>query len=313
MIKRLLLSASLLFTQNLFSQDTTVFIDQQAVTLTEVVVRNQINVPAFMQRIKEDSSFYKAFKNLRILGYTAMNDIRMLDKKNKTIASLSSTSVQHIDNNCRWMDVLRQAHQGKFYDKAGGYNFYTAEFYANLFFAADTICGETNIVGDPEFSIRGKSGLAKHKEQLKMLFFNPGKRIPGLPFIGNKVALFDEKVADLYDFEIDINTFKGENCYVFSIIPRQDLSAGERKQLVINEMTTWFDMQSWEIAARHYDLSYSAGIYDFDVHIEVEMGKAGPYTVPVVMRYNGDWDIAFKPRERGIFTATLSNFILPRE
>ena len=313
MIKRLLFSASLFFTTTLYAQDTTVFIDQKAVILTEVVVRNRINVPAFMQRIKEDSSFYKAFKNLRILGYTAMNDIRMLDKKGKTIASLSSTSVQYINKNCRWMELSRQAHQGKFYDKSGGYNFYTAELYANLFFAADTICGETNIVGDPAFSIRGKSGLARHKEQLKMLFFNPGKRIPGLPFIGNKVALFDEKVAELYDFGIDINTFKGENCYVFRITPRKDLSSGERNQLVINEMITWFDMESWEITGRHYDLSYSAGVYDFDVHIEVEMGKVGPYTVPVVMRYNGDWDIAFKPRERGIFTATLSNFVLPQE
>ena len=28
---------------------------------------------------------------------------------------------------------------------------------------------------------KGKSGMAKHKEQLKMLFFNPGKKIPGIP------------------------------------------------------------------------------------------------------------------------------------
>ena len=40
-------------------------------------------------------------------------------------------------------------------------------------------------------------------------------------------------------------------------------------------MTTWFDTNTWEIAARNYDLSYNAGVYDFDVHIEVEMTKFG--------------------------------------
>ena len=33
-----------------------------------------------------------------------------------------------------------------------------------------------------------------------MLFFNPGKKIPGIPFIGNKIALFDDEVAKRYDF-----------------------------------------------------------------------------------------------------------------
>jgi len=27
-----------------------------------------------------------------------------------------------------------------------------------------------------------------------------------------------------------------------------------------------------------------------------------------VMRYNGDWDVIFKKREKGIFTATLFDF-----
>ncbi len=44
-----------------------------------------------------------------------------------------------------------------------------------------------------------------------MLFFNPGKKIPGIPFIGNKIAVFDEEVSKLYDYIIDMNTFQWSN------------------------------------------------------------------------------------------------------
>jgi hypothetical protein len=63
-----------------------------------------------------------------------------------------------------------------------------------------------------------------------------------------------------------------------------------------------------EIVARNYDLSYNAGVYDFDVHMEVVMTKFGEYLVPQTLRYKGDWDVAFKKRERGVFTATLFDF-----
>jgi len=288
-----------------FAQDTSVFIENKAVTLREVVVRNHLNVPDFIQRVKNDTTFYKAFLNLKTIGYTSINDIRMLDKKGQTQASLSSRTRQETGHGCRWMKILESTVKGDIYDRDGQYNYYTPQMYASIFFAPDTVCGETNIVAGSSFSTRNKSGLAKHKEQLKMLFFNPGNKIPGLPFISNKIALFDKDVAERYDFIVDMEDFKGENCYVFRIVP---LSTASKGDIVINEMTTWFSSENWEITGRSYDLSYNAGVYDFDVHIEVEMAKFGDLLVPKVMRYNGNWDLIFKKREKGVFTATLFDF-----
>jgi hypothetical protein len=288
--------------------DSNVTVNKKIITLKEVVVRNNLNVPAFIDRVKDDTTFYKAFRNLKILGYTALNDIRMMNKKGKVKASLSSKTRQAVKNNCRWMETLGEQITGDIYDKRRQWNYYTAEMYAGLFFAVDTVCGETNIVKGTAFNTKGKSGMAKHKEQLKMLFFNPGKKIPGLPFIGNKIALFDEDVADLYDFVIDMESFKGDMCYVFRIIPRTDLTNGEKDRVVINEMTTWFNTGNWEIVARNYDLSYRAGVYDFDVHMEVEMTRFEELLVPKVLRYNGSWDVVTKKREQGAFTATLFDF-----
>ena len=290
------------------AQDTSVNFENKAVILKEVVVRSNLNVPAFIKRVKDDTTFHKAFQNLKVLGYTSLNDLRMLDKKDVPKATLSSKSRQEVAHGCRWMKVLEEKSTGDIYDRNHQFNYYTAQLYSSIFFAYDTVCGETNIVAGTTFSTQGKSGISKHKEQLKMLFFNPGKRIPGLPFIGNKIALFDEDVSARYDFIIDMEEFKGEMCYVFKMVPLKNLTPSQKDQIVINEMTTWFDSQTWEITGRNYDISYNAGVYDFDVHIEVEMTKFGEYLVPKVMRYNGNWDVIFKKREKGIFTATLFDF-----
>ncbi len=292
----------------LAQKDSSVNVNGKSVTLKEVVVRNKLNVPDFIERVKNDTTFYKAFKNLKVLGYTSLNDIRMMDKKQQQVASLESKTKQVVKAGCRHTEVVNEKTTGDMYDENKNWNYYTGELYAGLFFANGTICGESNIVKGYELSIKNKSGIAKHKEQLKMLFFNPGKKIPGIPFIGNKIAIFDNDVAALYDFVIDMAEYQGQWCYVFSIKARADLTSSEKNDIVINEMTTWFNNKTMEIVARDYDLSYDAGVYDFDVHMEVQMDKFGDYLVPKLLRYVGNWHAIFKKRERGVFTATLFDF-----
>jgi hypothetical protein len=155
----------------IYSQDSTVTVSHKTIILKEVVVRNNLNIASFIDRIKNDTSFYKAFLNLRILGYSSLNDIRMMDKKGNLTASLESRTRQSVKNGCRWMQVLEEKTTGDIYDHLGNWNYYTAEMYAGLLFAKDTVCGETNIVSGTSFTEKSKSGLEKHKEQLKMLFF----------------------------------------------------------------------------------------------------------------------------------------------
>jgi hypothetical protein len=231
----------------------------------------------------------------------------MKDKRGKISASLDSKTRQTYANGCRTMEVLEENITGDFYD-GKSYNYTTAELYASLFFTKGRVCGESNIIGRKLFSTKGKSGIEKHKEQLKQLFFNPGQRIAGIPFIGDKIALFDEDVARLYDFKIDKQEYLGNSCYVFTIKPRADLSAGERGNIVIDEMTTWFNAISLEIIGRNYSLSYKAGVYDFNVDMEVQLTKIGDLLVPKVLRYKGEWDVVFKKKERADFTATLFDF-----
>ncbi|MBC7948105.1 MAG: hypothetical protein H7Y42_09525, partial [Chitinophagaceae bacterium] len=176
------------------------------------------------------------------------------------------------------------------------------------FFTTGKVCGENNIVKGTSFTPKGKSGLAKSKEQLKTLFFNPGKKIPGIPFIGNKINIFDPDVAIFYDFTIDQADYEGESCYIFSIKTKEDLPESDKANIVIDNMITWFNAKTMEVMARNYDMSYKAGVYDFNVHMEVKLVKFGTYLVPRLLRYNGNWDVMFKRRERGTFTATLFDY-----
>ena len=73
-----------------------------------------------------------------------------------------------------------------------------------IFFTVGLVCGEDNIVAGKEFSLNGKSGIEKHKEQLKMLFFNPGKKIRGIPLMGNKTSIYDDDMASSYDMSVDM-------------------------------------------------------------------------------------------------------------
>ena len=281
---------------------------KKMVTLSEVVVRNNLDVFKFLQRIKNDTTFYKAFRTLHILGYTSLNDIRMRDRNGDIRASLQSKTVQHIHDGCRTMQTLEEKTTGDMYDANKNFNYYTAELYAGLFLTKGQVCGENNVVKGVEHSTKSKSGIEKHKEQLKMLFFDPGKKIPGIPFIGNKINIFDPDVAKNYDFSIDMTDYNGQDCYLFTVKAKQDLSGGEKDNIVIDNITTWFNSKTMEIVGRNYDISYDAGVYDFDVHMEVQMTHFGTYLVPKTLYYNGTWDMMFKKRERGVFTATLFDF-----
>jgi hypothetical protein len=308
---KLLFQSLILFLCTLagFAQEDSADVEavRRMVNLSEVVVRSDLNVPKFLQRIKTDTTFYKAFRNLRILSFTSLNDIRMMNKKGAVVASLQSKTRQQRSGGCRTMAVLEEKTTGDM--KSGeGYNYYTAQLYAGLFFTEGKICGETNIVAGAMRNVRAKKGFEKNKEQLKMLFFNPGKKIPGIPFIGDKLDIFDEQVAQHYDFTIDLTDLNGQNCYLFSIKRKDGLTASEKSNIVFDNITTWFNSQTMAIVARNYDLSYNTGVYDFDVHMEVVMTSFGEFLVPQTLRYRGNWDVAFKKRERGVFTATLFDF-----
>jgi len=279
----------------------------RAIQLDEYVVkasRYGFDVNGFIKRVETDTTFYKAFKNLRIVSYTSDNDIRIIDKKEGVKASLLSTTRQTEREACRTMQVLKEKTTGDFYTRGGKYNYYTARLYASLFFTRGKVCGETNLVKGGNDAVTDESSMEKHKDQLKTLIFNPGQPIPGVPIVGKKVAIFDNDVAPMYNFSISSANYGNIPCYVFTA----KVKPYNRDDVVINELVTYFNKDNYEIVARNYSLSYKTWLFDFDVQMQVEMTHFEKFLIPSVIHYTGNWSVPFRKRERAIFTAKFYDF-----
>lgn len=290
----------------LIAQDTAIY-KGMTVNLDEVTVnakRIGFDINSFIKRVEEDTTFYRAFKNLRLLGFTADNDIRIFDRSGKVQASLKSRTQQSMQGFCRTMKVLDEQTTGNFYTSKGNYNYYTAELYANLFFTTGTVC--TDAYGNsPE---KAGGSMEKHKAQLKQLIFNPGKPVRGVPIVGHKVAIFDRDVMRFYDFSITSEEYLGTSCYVFSAKTKKDLNRIDRGDVVINELITYFNKENFEIVGRRYALSYKTLLFDFDVKMNVQMTKQGGLLIPALVTYSGTWDVVFKKRETAAFIAKFHDF-----
>ncbi|OJV52203.1 MAG: hypothetical protein BGO31_00595 [Bacteroidetes bacterium 43-16] len=284
--------------------DTTAFSERIELDPFIVKARNEgFNVENFIRLIKEDTTFYKAFKTMRLKTYNAENYINCLDKKGASVASLVSETKQIYRDGCRTMSTLEEKVTGDFFTKKGNYNYFTAQLYASLFFTNGKVCNETNIVrGSMSRELSGLSRMEKSKVQLKLLMFNPGASIPGLPFIGNKVGIFEPDVARMYHFSLSAETKNGIEAYKFAAVPKEEY----KKKVVINKFITWFNPDDYSIIARDYSLSYDALGYDFDVDMYVTLKQVGNDLLPSFINYRGNWKVVTKPRERVHFKAEFT-------
>src|SRR6476620_1299799 len=108
-------------------KDTTIIIDKGTFTLKPVIVRNHLDYASLLRRIQNDTTFYKAFRNLHIIEFTSYNNIRMLDKNGDVRASYYSKTRQRRENGCRTTESLEQTTTGDFFDSRGNYNYITGE------------------------------------------------------------------------------------------------------------------------------------------------------------------------------------------
>lgn len=283
------------------AQDTSIF--KYPIAMDPVVIsasRTGWDVKGFMRRVQFDTTFYKAFKTMRINSYTSTNDIRIYNKKGKVIASLYSHTKQRAWKGCRAMDVLDEKVTGNFYKKGKEYRYYTADLYAYLFFTEDTLCGQNDIVA-AHTNPKESGQMGKQKQKLKQLIFNPGSKIAGVPFMGDKAAIFEPDVAKMYDFKLASDEYDGDECYVFKAIPKPQY----KDDVVYNYLATWFRISDYSIVARDYSLSYKTLAYDFDVRMKVRTQNIGGRLLPVRIEYDGNWHVFSQDRERVKFVSTI--------
>ncbi len=270
------------------------------IAMDTVVIKSGFDINAFVRRVKTDTSFYKAFRSMHLLPYTAKNRVYVKGNRRDTIASMTSTTKQNITGICRTSSILEQTVTGNYYAKNGENNYYTGMLFDYLFFTKVPVCNEDDIVAGNLTRVgAGKMELQKYR--LKQLIFNPGAKINGIPFMADHENIFDESESNKYNFNVSICSYNGETCYVFAITPRE----GFEKKVLYNKLVTWFRKSDYVILAREYSLSYHTLVYDFDVTMHVKTTAIKSKNCPSEISYDGNWHIFTKKRERVYFSTVI--------
>jgi len=270
------------------------------VILDTFVIEHNFDVNSFISRVRKDTTFYKAFKTMRLVPYTAENQFVVSGPSGDTLAGMTCETIQKIDRGCRTTVNSAVLATGNFYTGRGDYNYYTASLFAHLFFADQPVCNETDIVAGA-LDVKGQGRMGNSEYQLKQLIFNPGAKVSGVPFMGSRESIFDPGEADKYDFKISRAEYDSADCYVFRITPRK----GFESKVLYNELTTWFRVSDYSIVARNYSLSYHTLVYDFDVSMKVRTRSIGGRLYPTFIAYDGNWHVFTQKRERVKFSVSV--------
>jgi len=288
-------------------RDTQQYIPGAYVILDSIVIqasKNDFDVKDFIEMVRTDHSFYKAFKNLRFASYTFANDIVCFDKKNRIKARYKSLARQNFDGKCRSMETIRIEENKKFYKRNGKPRYYTGKLYEKIFFTKGKICDEKRNESI-NYQSKPKNKIDKYILELKKLIFNPGEK-SDIPFIGNKTEIFSPKMSKYYNFYIKHENYKDSiPAYTFIATAKPGFPPNKT---VIKYIKTYFGKKDFQVLAREYHLKYHTLVYDFDVKMKIELNKINGMYYPGKIRYYGNWHILFKKREKCKFETEIFNF-----
>ncbi len=284
------------------------FIYLDSITIT--ASRSGFDSEEFIEMVQADSSFYRAFRNLRFVNYTAENDIQFYDKKDQPAASYRSKTTQQVQQEaqltCRTMRIESEQIEGKYYKKSRKPRYYTTKMYERLFFTKEKTCEASIDAPASEDEPDGK--IAKYVAQLKKLIFQPGEKVD-IPIIGNKTAIFDEKMAEYYDYSIESKIYKnGIDCYVFGLTVKPEYQSKKTDKTVVKFLETYFEKKTFQVIARNYRVAYYGALFDFDVTMNVELKKLEDNYFPEFISYDGFWKVPTQKLEKAKFTIQLESF-----
>ena len=257
-----------------------------------------LDLEGFMQHVKADTSFLHAFLNMRYWPHAVESGLAVRNKGEKEKATLYRKGRLARNGAMAELHVDSSAEGGKLRERNGEMRYLTAELYDDLFWPKGTWPADNGIAAY-ERGRGGKGRVEKYKDELKQFMFNPGQEIASVPFIGDKLALFDPHMAPLYNFSIDQNFRNGRPCWQFSAIAKDSINGkrADEDATVIKRMRTWFDQTTMAVMAREYRIAHASVMLDFDISIHVDNTVVVGELVPTFIRYDGDWDIPLHKRE----------------
>ena len=271
-------------------------------------VKDGFSVEEFIHYVKTDTTFYQGFKNLRYYNHDYHSDLKVLKKSGEILGSLFRSGKYVITNEQLVVHIDSTFDDGRIFNRKGKYRHYTPEFFDEIFFPKDTI-------GVTKFARNGEKGIEdenkQNEEDAKTIVFSIGS---GDVKAGNsknkkKLAVFDIDMQQYYDYLISQEIFQDSiECYSFTVRMKEGLEKKDEEQVLIRELVSYFDKETFNVMYRKYIMSYRYWLIDLDVSVEVYMDYVDTELVPSYIHYNGFWDIPFAKPEHADFKLWNYNF-----
>jgi hypothetical protein len=306
MVKRTLLVLSFLLAAfNSFSQQIQRYNPD---TIRTIVIDSPVNIRShrlraqdFIDAVLADTSFYKAFQNMKRYSFTAENRIFTYNNKNKVDGKIYRKIKHNLIGNAPKTEYLARQDSGTVFKKNGKYQLYTVEMFDYIFTNAYN-SGFTQAESLPGSG--GKNG--SYKSKLKALIFTPGRKISGIPFLSSKTEIFGPDMRQYYNYEFARGKYVDTiPVYRFKVIRKPSTSDDD---VMIREMTTIFDARSFQILGRYVDMKYSNMLFDFDVQMNIELNSFDGELLPTKITYQGNWDVPFHKQERASFLIVQKDY-----
>ena len=273
-------------------------------------VSTGFSVEDFVDYVKSDTSFYQGFKNLRYYPHKYTSELEVFDVKNNSVGFLYRQGHYQVTDNKLVVKIDSSFNDGRIYNRRGKYRYYTPEFFDYIFFPKDTL--EVSKNRSKEESNNGDSQNERNERDAKVIIFNPGSvEIEKSGSKKEKLAVFDESMQKYYDYIISKKIYKDTlECYEFVCRMKSDLSEDEQEEVLIRELVSYFDRNTFNVVYRKYIMQYDYWLIDLNVTVDVEMGYAEGKLIPSFINYKGYWDIPFSKPEIAEFKLWNSDFLI---
>ncbi len=267
-------------------------------TLKTIVLDSVINITAhklsaqdFIDAVLADTGFYEAFRDMKQYAFRSESSVYTFDKKDRLSGKMYRLLQRSMKDGKPALNYITKADSGSLYKKNGKYQSYTVEMFDYLFFNAYRANPSSNV------TVAASSGKNQsYKSKLKTLLFRPGTKVKGIPFVSGKTEIFSPELKQFYYYQFARGTYLDSiPVYRFKVMRKPSTAPGD---VIINEMTTIFDVRTFEILGRYVDMSADNMFFNFNVRMNIELNRFDGKLLPVKVSYQGGWDMPFHKQEK---------------
>jgi len=265
-------------------------------SMTITAKKSGFNVNNFIDMVREDTSFYQAFKNLRIISHDASHNQEFFNEKGKSTDFYSAKTQLIPSGSCKEIKYITKEKSKTYIKNNGERRYLTAKLYERVFLPSGKICPNTISEG----TSNKKEGIIDYYYgELKRFIFQPGEKA-NIPLIGSKTALFSNKMRKYYQYGIESKNYSdGTPCYVFTIKVKDEYAG---RKTVIKFMETYFSRKDFQVMGREYAVEYPGPFFSFNIRVNVDLDYLGKKQyIPKLVSYSGEWDIPGRTKEIGKF------------